>query len=163
MAMYGRNQHKIVIILRLKIHELRKKKKKPKLKKKKKRACLGPWRPYLMVGICGEISISTLCPSVWVLLFFSFFLDDLQRQRREGKQEGKCGVRALGAWDVSKGQKRNSFSGYVTFWTQAQVHLCTPLTSLRLDSLQPCLPKKNFYLFLNSCQLLNRAWKFFLK
>ena len=36
MAMYGRNQHKIVIILRLKIHELRKKKKKPKLKKKKK-------------------------------------------------------------------------------------------------------------------------------
>lgn len=83
--------------------------------KKIKRACLGPWRSYLMVGICGEISISKLCPSVCVLLFFSFFLDDLQRQRREGKQEGKCGVRALGAWDVSKEQKRNSFSGYMTF------------------------------------------------
>ena len=41
MAMYGRNQHKIVIILRLKIHELRKKKKKPKLKKKKKKSLPG--------------------------------------------------------------------------------------------------------------------------
>lgn len=114
MAMYSRNQYKIVIILRLKIHESRKKNKKPKLEKKI-RACLGPWRSYLMVGICGEISISTLGPSVCVLLFFSFFLDDLQRQRREGKQEGNCGVRALGAWDVSKEQKRNSFSGYMSF------------------------------------------------
>lgn len=100
---------------------------------------------------------------VSVLLFFSFSLDNLQRQRREGKQEGKCGVRALGAWDVSKEQKRNSLNGYVTFWIQAQLHLCTPLTSSQLNSAQPCLPKKNFYLFLNSCQSLNHVWKFFLR
>lgn len=62
--------------------------------------------------IYSETSRSALCLSFQVLLSFSFSLDNLQRQREEGKQEGKCEVRALGNWDVSKEQKRN-LSGYV--------------------------------------------------
>lgn len=92
--------------------------------------CLGLWQPPLVARIGSEISRSTLGPSFHVILSFSFFLDVLQRQRREGKREGKCGFSVPGNPSVRKKQKRKSYRGLVMSRMQTQVHLRLPVPRL---------------------------------
>lgn len=90
------------------------------------------WPRAIMVSVWGrgslprgviysETSTNTLCQSFQVLRSFSFSLDVLQQQRREGKQEGSCGVRAPRDWDVSRKQKRGQYRGWKNTLTSSQI------------------------------------------